>query len=224
MWLPLFSVHYCNPIAGNQEQNFPILCCNKAQLSLLDSILIQFGVISIWALAADRLAWCQTDRLGDGGTRARATPKKLRWSEYECRLTQVQTETDRNWTGSSDEWYLESDYRFGLEVDCQLSDLLSVSLCYYCVCCSRWDVKQCWTKSRPRRAEGNDALIQKWCARERGRGLLWAAAPHELTQKYFVSLDLSIMNSCWFLLTMGLEIKLIQKWIENISFLCNSLL
>ena len=173
MWLPLFSLHYCNPIAGNQEPNFPILSCNKTQLSLLDSILIQFGVISIWALAADRLAWCQTHRLGDGGTRARARAAQsyadLHTNAVWLRSRLKQIEAER--TGSSDEWYLESDYRFGLEVDYQFVCLICWVPLFVIVRAAvggmwsnvEWNPN--WVKQRE--MTHWSALIQKWTAWER---------------------------------------------------------
>lgn len=51
---PLISLHYSNPIIGHQKPKLPIASGNKTAFSLLETILIQFGMISIAALAAER--------------------------------------------------------------------------------------------------------------------------------------------------------------------------
>lgn len=226
MQLPLFSsVHYCNPIAGNQEPNFPILCCNKTQLSPLDSILIQFGAISIWALAAEWLAWCQTDRLGDGGTRARAVQSyadlNMNAVWLKSRLKQI-------------EWYLRVRLRIWFRGWLPVLVLYEESLSLVLLCarsCSR-DVKQCWMKSRLSEAQGNDVLMQKGCVwggeTERERELLSTAALNNVMETKTFSTSLFFFY--YVFLKRGWLWKIVntmiwvENWKENITFLCNSLM
>lgn len=112
---PLISLHDSNPITGNQKPKLPIVSSNKTALSLLETILIQFGMISIGALAAERSHPVpkHTATVGSGARAAQSCADL----NMNVDLTGVQTEAARTWTGSSDECYLESDYRLSLEVE-----------------------------------------------------------------------------------------------------------
>lgn len=112
--LPLISLHYTNPITGNQKPKLLIVSSNKTALSLLETILIQFGMISIGALAAERSRPVpkHTATVGNGARAAQSCADL----NMNADLTGVQTEAAQTWTGSSDECYLESDYWLSLEV------------------------------------------------------------------------------------------------------------
>lgn len=94
-----------------------ILSSNKTKLSCLDPILIQFGMISIHVLAADQLAGAKNTVLEEPEPERHKASLIWIWihfdgsPDWDC--------LNQDWTGSSDECYLESDYRLSAEVEYQ---------------------------------------------------------------------------------------------------------